>query len=346
MSSKKVDQIFLGNTLSAGLGQNFAREAVVLSKMPITVPACVIDNVCGSSLQALMWGCDTIEAGRNDSVFSLGAESITHVPFLIARDKREEGHQEDFIDSLNMDGLFCNMSGKLMGELAESLAQKFEVSRRSQDEFAFASHQKALEATEKGFFEKEITAIDQDNEKGRRLDDCIRKNISLQRLSELPSAFSEGGTVTAGNSSRICDGAAGVLLAGAEFIKENEIVPRARIIQSVSIANEPSQTYESGAVAIKQCLKLAGLSLKEIDLFEICEAFASQMIYTKERLKISSKKINLWGGDIALGHPMGASGLRALVTLMNMLEVKDKTTGLVCVSFGGGGSVAVIIERV
>ncbi len=342
---RDIQRVLLGNTLSAGLGQNFAREAVSRAGLPGDLPAAVINNVCGSGLEALIFGYEGILSGRQDAVLIAAAESVTHAPFLIPREKEEQLRREDVIDSVERDGLRCSLTGKLMGVLAEDLAQKHKISRKQQDEYAFESHRKASHATKEGFFIKEIIDMETAGALASMSDDCIRKRISLEAMAELPAAFREEGTVTAGNSSRICDGAAAVLLSAQRNKAEKERGLQARILACQSVTGDPATTYESGVKVIQACLKEARMTAEHIDLFEICEAFAAQAVYTFEKLQIPVAKRNIWGGDIALGHPMGVSGLRALVTLMNALRTKEKRRGMVCVSFGGGGSIAVMIER-
>lgn len=343
-SSQSIDQVIVGNTLSSGLGQNFAREAVFLSGLPVTVPAYVVDNVCGASLEGLILGCDSILAQRNHAVLCIGAESITYSPFLVSKEKVDAVTSADCRETLREDGLYCRMSHKLMGELAEALAEKHNISRERQDAFALESHKKAKAAMEKGLFLHEIVPLSEETLEDLN-DDCISKKISMERLEMLPPAFCEGGTLTAGNSSRICDGAAGVLLASETFVEEQGLYPRAEILQAVSVAGDPSDTYAFGVDAINLCLRKEGLKVSDIESFEICEAFASQILYTQDVLGIPSSKLNFFGGDIALGHPMGASGLRALVTLLNVLTQQQKTTGIACVSFGSGGAIAVLIKK-
>jgi acetyl-CoA C-acetyltransferase len=342
--ASQIQQVIMGNALSAGVGQNLAREAVCLAGFPLELPAYVVNNVCGAGLQGLLIGYESVLSQRNQSMIIAAAESATHSPFLVDRTKRDHPDDDDFVDSLTHDGLLCQITHQLMGDLAENLARAHAISRADQDECAFQSHKKARQATEAGFFRHEMVGP-ASGQKGLK-DDGIRRNINRDKLALLTGAFSQDGTVTAGNASKICDGAAAVWMADSQAIKDQGLQPKAKIVAAEGVAVDPADAYTSGEFAIQKCLKTAGLEIKDIDWFEICEAFAAQVLYTQRAMKIPLDKVNPWGGDIALGHPMGVSGLRALVTLMNALTVTEKRRGVVCVSFGGGGGIALIIERV
>jgi len=346
IKEKFIDQIIVGNSLSAGLGQNIARQAGALAGLPFDIPAYMVNNVCGAGLQALLLGMESILSGRNYLIAALGADSVTHAPFLVKKEEVGNESDEKYIDSLFYDGLFCQQTAMSMGMLAEQFAEKHSISREEQDLYALRSHKKASAALDEGALSKEIIFMEQKKRKDAFVDDSINKNITIEKLKQLPPAFLTGGTITAGNASSPCDGAVVILSASEEFVKEKRITPMARILEYTHIAIDPKETYESSAIAIKKCLKASGMLLKDIDVFEICEAFAAQMVFLQHNLRIPSSKLNIFGGDLALGHPMGASGLRAVVTLMNVLRSKGKEKGLICVSFGGGGAIAVILEMI
>ncbi|MDD3374138.1 MAG: thiolase family protein [Candidatus Omnitrophica bacterium] len=335
---EKINQVILGNTVSAGTGQNMARHAVSLSMLDISTPAFVINSVCGSGLESVIVGAQAILSGQADLVLAGGTESASHNPQIIK-------NQDELIESLLSDGLWCVMSDFHMGQLAENLAEEFNVSREAQDQLALESHQKAFKAQEQGKFDEEIVPIKKENGEIFSRDERIRKNISLERMTRLPSSFKESGTVTPGNASSAADAAALVLLAGEQAMKKYGFNPKARILGYSSVALEPKNSFLGAIKAAEECLKKCNLKNDDIDLFEIGESFASQAVLTKERLNIKDSKFNIFGGDIALGHPLGSTATRILVTLLHALKDQNKKIGLMSICFGGGGGVSMIIER-
>ena len=336
----KVDEVLLGNTVSAGTGQNVARQAIVLSGLSYSTPGFVVNGVCGSGLEAVIMGCRAIFCDGMDLVLAGGSESASQCPSLVYDSAQEP------VESLIRDGLWCNMSDQHMGQLAENLATKYNVSKEEQDTFSYQSHVKAVLAQEKNKFQKEIVPVQKEDGTLVDKDDRPRKNISMERMGNLPSAFQEDGTVTAGNASAPADGAAVVLLASAEAVKKyNLSKPKAKILGYASIALEPERCFEGAVIAVQESLKACGLTLADIDLFEIGESFASQVVWTKDQLKIPEEKLNIYGGDIALGHPLGSTGARLLVTLLHALENENKKLGLVSLCFGSGGALSMVIER-
>ncbi len=342
ISPSFIDQVILGNTVGAGTGQNLARQAAVLAKLPSTIPAYTVNNVCGAGLQAIILAAQAIEAQRAEIILAGGTESASQAPALLSQHE----DQEEKVDSLLHDGLFCSLTNKRMGDLAEIMAEEEHISRREQDELALASHRKAIQAQKQGKFAKEIVPIRLSSENILNEDERPRKNVSIEKFSVVASAFSKNGTVTAGNSSVPSDGAALVSMASDKGLKKLKAKPLARIVSYASIAVDPKDVFRSPVPAITECLKSAKNSLNDIDIFEISEAFAVQGIYTQKMLKIPVEKINIFGGDIALGHPLGAAGARILTTLCYALEDQKKKRGLACISYGGGGCLAVLIERV
>ncbi|MFA5059376.1 MAG: thiolase family protein [Candidatus Omnitrophota bacterium] len=340
-----VNQVILGNTVSAGLGQNPARHAAILGNLPDSVPALTINHVCGSGLQAVILAGQAIICQESDLVMAGGFESASRSPKILKKDASEKREDSDFSDSLIHDGLWCHITGKHMGELAEYLAEKNHISREEQDKYAYQSHLKACEAQELNQLAKEIVTVRINEDQIFTKDERPRRNISLERLSQLPAAFKDGGTVTAGNSCIPSDGAAVFLLASAQAVKKFKLKPKARVIAHASIAVEPKLTFTGSIISTEECLKKAKLKISDVDLFEISEAFAVQAIVTQQALKIPEEKMNIFGGDVALGHPLGAAGARILVTLVHALENQKKKTGLATVCLGGGGSVAVVIEN-
>ncbi|OGX27550.1 MAG: hypothetical protein A2787_09290 [Omnitrophica WOR_2 bacterium RIFCSPHIGHO2_01_FULL_48_9] len=339
-----IDEVVLGNTVGAGTGQNLARQAAVMAGLPVSIPAYTVNNVCGAGLQSVFLAAQAIQAGHASLVLAGGTESATHCPFLSSaqgKDKKPVAFQE----SLLQDGLLCPLTGKRMGDLAEWLARDSGISRQAQDRFAWESHRRAVEAQSGGKFRQEIVSVKMTADEFFKDDDRPRKNIKLETLAALPAAFVKNGCVTAGNSSVPSDGAAAVVAASEEAVKKEKLKPLARILGYAAVAVEPQKVFTAAVPAIEKCLKQCRLSLTDIDLFEISEAFAVQAIYTQQTLKIPEKKINIYGGDIALGHPLGAAGTRILVTLTQALVQEEKKLGLVCICLGGGGCLAMIIEN-
>jgi acetyl-CoA C-acetyltransferase len=240
----------------------------------------------------------------------------------------------------------CQLTQKHMGQLVEHLIKDFRISRERQDQYSFESHRKAAKAWGSGKFSEEVVPVSLPGGRWFTKDERPRKNITKQALSHFPPAFEKQGTVTAGNSSAPSDGAASLLLGSSRALKDYDLKACARLLGYASIALEPQKVFTAGVVSIRECLKGSGLSSRDFDLFEISEAFAAQAILTRDQLKIPEEKMNVWGGDIALGHPLGAAGARILVTLIHALRDRRKKKGLVCVCLGGGGAVSVAVEAV
>lgn len=344
-----VDEVILGNVVSAGTGQNPARQAAVLAGLPKEIPALTINNVCGAGLQSVVLAARSILAQDADLILAGGTESATRSPYFVKREDAEnyEAPQRELnpVDCLVHDGLLCQITGQRMGELVESLASQHGIGREEQDDYAFESHRKAVSAQRQDKFRGEILPV-KSPKKPIRKDEHPRRNLDREWLTRLPPVFWTGGTVTAGNSSLPCDGAAAVLAASERFVRKHKVKPLARILGYASIAIAPERGFESITEAVGVCLKKCGLRSGDIDLFELNEAFAAQIIFAGKQLKIPSKKINIFGGDIALGHPLGAAGARILVTLINALRDRRLKKGLACISYGGGGAVAMIVEAV
>ncbi len=341
----QVDQIIFGNTVSAGTGQNIARHGGFLAGLPVTTPGFTINHVCGSGLQSLILGAQAICSNEADTIIAGGTESASQAPYLVKR-KDKEKKEEDLTDSLIHDGLTCQLTGKHMGNLVENIAEKFRISRQAQDRFSFDSHTKACLAQEKGKFANEIVGVTLASGEIFRQDQRPRKNIDLEKLENLPGAFKEGGTVTAGNSSIPSDGAAAFIIASHEAVKKYKLQPKARLLGYSSIALAPEEVFLAAIGAIEACLKRCALKISDVDLFEISEAFAVQAILTQQKLKIPNEKMNIFGGDVALGHPLGAAGARILVTLVHALREQEKKRGIAAVCLGGGGAIAIAIEIV
>ncbi len=340
-----ISEVILGNTVSAGAGQNPARQAAFFSGLLASVPGVTVNSVCGSGLQSVIFSAQNISCQEKDFIIAGGAESASQCPSFVKKTEDGSAQQNNAVDSLIHDGLLCMLTGKHMGELAEFLAEKLSISREAQDEYALSSHLKATTAQDAGKFIAEIIPVTIKEGQFLSKDERPRKNITLDRLKSLPAAFKENGTVTAGNSSIPSDGAAVVLLASEAAVKKYTLKPKARILSYTSIAVEPQLVFTAAVTAVKECLKKGGLSIKDVDLFEISEAFAVQAIATQKELKIPENKMNVYGGDVALGHPLGAAGTRILVTLLHALQEEKKKIGVAAVCLGGGGAVAIAIEN-
>jgi len=338
-SQESIAEVILGNTVSAGTGQNLARHAVSLSNLSLKTPAYVVNNVCGSGLQAVILAAQKIKTQEADIVIAGATESATHNPTLLNRNKEEQ-------DSLQQDGLFCSLAQKSMGEICEDLAKNKNISRQKQDTYALESHQRACAARKKGDFKNEIVPMSVTGSKNFSEDERPREKTSLEKLARLPCAFHDEGSITAGNASSAADGACAFLIASQKYVERNKIVPLAKILGYVSMAFEPSRVFEDGIEVIIKCLNAIGLKMEEIDLFEVTEAFAAQAVFTQEQLTIPKDKMNIFGGDVALGHPLGIAGARALVTLVHALKNRKKNKGIVYTPFGAGGAIALAVESV
>ncbi len=348
---KRVGEVILGNVVSAGMGQNFARQAAILGKLPPQILSYSVNSVCGAGLYSVILGAQSILVnGGTGLVIAGGAESATHCPYFVKRreaENIEEGKAPELnpVDCLQHDGLSCRITGRRMGDLVEEIARKFKISREEQDDFAFESHRRACLAQRNNDFKNEVVAVKAPHKRVVK-DEHPRQNLDRAWLERLPPVFWTSGTVTAGNSSLSCDGAAAVLLASPEAARQCRLKPLARIAGYVSVAIDPQRSFEAMPEAVEVCLHKCGFQLKDIDLFELSEAFAAQIILTQKKLHIPPERVNIFGGDIALGHPLGAAGSRVLVTLVHALRGQKKKRGLACVSYGGGGAIAMIVETV
>lgn len=333
-----VGQVILGNTVAAGTGQNLARQAVVKAGLPVSLPAYLVNNVCGAGTQAVINGIQAILSADAQLVLAGGVESASQSPLLSYEADHPQKNKSPK-KSQEFDGLFCQILGQRMGDICEQTAAEHNITRDTQDQYALESHQKACRAQKEGKFVSEIVSVGSVS-----ADDRPRANVKIENFASLKPVFRPNGTLTSGNSSVPCDGACALLLGSASYVRAKRLKPKARILGYSSIAISPEKTFEAGPIAIQQCLKQTRLKLKDIDLFEVSEAFAAQAIFTRNTLKVSESKMNIWGGDIALGHPLGAVGARILVTLVSALRDQKKKRGIACVCYGGGGAIAMAVE--
>ncbi|KZE81539.1 acetyl-CoA acetyltransferase [Paenibacillus jamilae] len=344
-----IDQIFMGNVLQAGNGQNPARQAALKAGIPIDVPESTINTVCGSGLHAVALAYDSILAEQGNIVMAGGMESMSNAPYLLknARNGYKLGNGE-LVDSLVADGLTCPINHYHMGITAENVAEKYGISRLEQDAFAYESQIKASEAKNNKFFEEQIVPVMIKNKKETTYfteDEHIRGNTTKEKLSNLKPAFKENGTVTAGNASGINDGAAAMLVVSEDKCKEHALKPLAYIKGYSLVGVDPAYMGMGPVKAISSLLQKQGMSIDSIDLFEINEAFAAQALAVQKELGVNPEKVNVNGGAIAIGHPVGASGARVLVTLVHEMVRRSSRYGVVSLCIGTGMGIAMLVEN-
>ena len=344
----QVDEVIFGNVLQAGLGQNPARQASILAGIPESVPAISINKVCGSGLRTVAFAAQSIISGDNDIVVAGGMENMSMAPFLL--DKARWGYRMGdgkLVDSMIQDGLWDAFNNYHMGITAENVAEKYGITREDQDAFSLNSQQTANLAIEKGLFKEEIVPVLIKGRKGDTIfdtDEFPKKDSSAEGLAKLKPAFKKDGTVTAGNASGINDGAAAFVMMSTEKAKELGLKPMAKVLANASAGVDPKIMGIGPIPASQKALKKANLTIDDLDLIEANEAFAAQAIAVGKELKIDPSKLNITGGAVALGHPIGASGARILVTLLHGLKREKKKYGLATLCIGGGQGTATIVE--
>jgi len=349
----RVDEVLMGCVLQAGLGQNPARQAALKGGCPDTQSALTINKVCGSGLQAVMSAAQSIKAGDNSLVLAGGFENMTGAPYF-AKIRDGAGAPKfgpmQFEDHMQYDGLRCAFECWAMGNGADYIAKKYEVSRTDQDAWSARSHQRAAEATKNGWFKNEIVALtgEQCNDKkspGVSADEGIRAETTADGLAKLRPVFDKEGTVTAGNASQISDGGAAVAVASMAKAEQLGIKPIAKILAYHTSGVAPKDIFRAPALAVPAVIAKAGLKMSDIDLFELNEAFAAQVLQNMREGGVPEEKVNVAGGAIALGHPIGGSGARCLVTLLHNLIRTGGKRGVVALCLGGGNAVAMVVER-
>nr|WP_315022681.1 acetyl-CoA C-acetyltransferase [uncultured Aminipila sp.] len=350
LQNEQVDEVIFGNVLQAGLGQNPARQAAIRAGISVSTPALTINKVCGSGLKAVILAAQAIKAGDADIIVAGGMESMSRAPFLVngTRWGNKMGNSV-FVDEMMKDGLLDAIDDYHMGITAENVSEQWGVSREDQDLFALQSQRKAEVAIKEGRFKEEIVSVIIPNKKGDIVfdtDESPRFGSSLEELTKLKPSFKKDGSVTAGNASGLNDGAAAVVIMSTDKAKELGIKPLAKIKAYASAALEPSIMGYGACLAAKEALKKAHLEPEEIDLVEANEAFAAQSIAVVRDLKINADKVNVNGGAIALGHPLGSSGARILVTLLHAMDSANAKNGLATLCIGGGQGVALVVERI
>ncbi|HCD4747591.1 TPA: acetyl-CoA C-acetyltransferase [Staphylococcus aureus] len=349
LNPSEIDEVIIGNVLQAGQGQNPARIAAMKGGLPETVPAFTVNKVCGSGLKSIQLAYQSIVTGENDIVLAGGMENMSQSPMLVnnSRFGFKMGHQS-MVDSMVNDGLTDVFNQYHMGITAENLVEQYGISREEQDTFAVNSQQKAVRAQQNGEFDSEIVPVSIPQRKGEPIvvtkDEGVRENVSVEKLSRLRPAFKKDGTVTAGNASGINDGAAMMLVMSEDKAKELNIEPLAVLDGFGSHGVDPSIMGIAPVGAVEKALKRSKKELSDIDVFELNEAFAAQSLAVDRELKLPPEKVNVKGGAIALGHPIGASGARVLVTLLHQLN-DEVETGLTSLCIGGGQAIAAVVSK-
>tara|TARA_A100001011_G_scaffold82577_1_gene86050 strand:- start:2911 stop:4086 length:1176 start_codon:yes stop_codon:yes gene_type:complete len=340
----EIDEVVMGQVLTAAGGQNPARQAAINAGIQSSIPAYMVNQVCGSGLRAVISGYQSIKLGETKKIICGGQENMSLAPHSVFYRDKKEITEDKLVDTMMNDGLMDAFNNYHMGVTAENVANKFNISRKEQDEYALNSQKKTQIAISNNKFDEEIIKINQDGNLIEK-DEHPRANLKLEDLKKLKSVFKKKGTVTAGNSSGINDGAAALLLTTLEEAEKKSIDPLAKIVSWATVGVDPSLMGLGPIGAVNQAIKKANWKLKDIDLFEINEAFAAQCIAVRRELKIDQSKVNINGGAIALGHPIGASGARILVTLLHEMKRSNKKKGCATLCIGGGMGIALCIER-
>ena len=350
LEPSEVDHVLMGQVISAGCAQNTARQASIYAGIPVSTGAVTINKVCGSGMAAVMWAAQMVKLGDMKVVIAGGTENMTMAPYLLMQGR--QGYRfgnNKLIDAMYHDGLYDIYNDMAMGNTGDIIAERFNISREEMDEFAYKSHQKAHEATEKGKFQDEIVPVEiSDRKKGTitiTRDEGIRPDTTLEALAKLRPVFKKDGRVTAGNASQISDGASALVIMSEDYAKEKGIPIQAKIIAYGTNATKPEWVMEAPIEGVKQLLAKTGYSISDFDLIEHNEAFASASCAVRNTLKIPSVKFNVNGGAVALGHPLGCSGSRIIVTLFHELVKRNGHRGLATICLGGGEAMTMIIER-
>jgi len=345
-----IDEVILGNVVQGGVGQAAARQAMIAAGLPGTIPALTINKVCGSGLKAVMLGAQAIKAGDAQVVVAGGMESMSNAPFYVfgIRNGVKFGHQQ-LVDGVIHDGLWCSFGNCHMGGHAEYTAQKAQVSRADQDQFAYESHMKAVAAQDAGKFTAEIVPVEIPDRKGTitvSVDEPPRRDTTVESLAKLKAAFVKDGTVTAGNAPGLNDGASAIVVASLAFAQAHGLTPLARVSAYATGGGEPKDLFFAPIVAVQNLMKKDGKTIGDYDLIEANEAFAVQALADGRALGWDWSRVNVNGGAVALGHPIGASGARVLTTLLYAMQDQGKATGLATLCLGGGNAVALSVERI
>ncbi len=346
----QVQEVFMGNVVSANLGQAPARQAAIQAGIPNTVPCTTVNKVCASGMKSVMFAAQSIMLGHGDLIVAGGMESMSNIPYYMpkARWGHKYGHGE-LVDGLQKDGLTDAYDEVAMGVCADQTAVKYNISREAQDAYAIESYKRVAAATDDQSLRAEIVAVHVPQRKGDPLEiteDEEYKRVRFEKIPQLRPVFSKEGTVTAANASTINDGASALVLASKEKVEELGLKPFAKILAFADAAHEPMLFTTAPTKAVPIALQRAGLQASDMDYFEVNEAFAVVPMVFNQEMKLTEDKVNVFGGAVSLGHPLGASGARILTTLNNVLHQKDGSLGLAAICNGGGGASAMILERV
>jgi len=350
VQAEQVGETIFGNARQAGGGPNPARQISLRSGVPETAPAYTVNMACASSMKSIVLGAQEIASGHHDCVLAGGTESMSRLPYYLdgARWGYRLGNQE-LVDGMYRDGFFCPMAKMMMGETAELLAQQYKISREEQDQYALCSQQRAERAQSSGRFQDEIVPVVLDGKKGPQVfdrDEHIFLGASLEKMTKLPPVFSKTGTITAANSSGITDGAAAVIVASERFVRDNNLKPLARIIDTTAVGVDPRTMGIGPVPAMKKLQEKTGLRGDDYDLIELNEAFAAQVLACDRELHLDHDKLNVNGGAIALGHPIGCTGARIVVTLVHEMLKRKAKKGVATLCVSGGLGMALAIDNV
>ncbi len=349
ISPESIDELFFGNVCQANIGQAPARQTAIYGGLSVKTNTTTINKVCASGMKAIVFGSQSIELGENQMVIAGGMENMSMIPFYLEKARYGYGYGNSIlIDGLAKDGLTDAYQPQAMGCFGDSTAAKYNISRQEQDEYAIQSYKRSAKAWEKGYFEKEVTPVEIIDKKGNIKivsQDEEYKNVIFEKIPVLKPVFTKDGTVTAANASTINDGAAALVLTSAAVVQSSELSPVARIISYADAEQEPEWFTTSPVFAARKALERAGLTISDIDFFEVNEAFSVvPMVFCKE-LGLSYDNVNIFGGAVSIGHPLGCSGARIVTTLINVLHQKNGRYGLAAICNGGGGASAMIIEK-
>ena len=352
VDKKDVDEVLFGNVLQAGLGQNPARQAAIYAGLPIETPATTLNKVCGSGLHAVSLAYRSIKAGEVDCIVAGGMENMSLAPY-VSNNNRWGARMGNYsmVDAMVNDGLWDAFNNYHMGVTAENISERYGITREMQDELALRSQTRAAEAVAAGKFKDEIVPVVIPQKKGDPIvfdtDEYVKAGTTMEKLAKLKPAFKrDGGTVTAGNASGINDGAAAIIVCSGEFVEKHGLKPMAKVVATGSVGVDPSEMGLGPIPSVRQALKKAGLDTCDIDLYELNEAFAAQAAEVSKQLGLTPDNVNVNGGAIAIGHPIGASGARILVTLCHELAKRQGKYGVASLCIGGGMGEAVLVERV
>jgi len=350
VNPKNVNEVFMGNVCSANLGQAPARQAALSAGIFNTVPCTTINKVCSSGAKSIMFGAQSILLDQADIIVAGGMENMSSVPYYVpkARYGYKYGNSE-LIDGLHKDGLLDPYNEISMGVFADKTASKYDISREEQDAFALRSYENSALTTKNGFFSSEIIGVSVPQRRGEPIlivEDEEYKRVKFEKVSQLRPAFSKNGTVTAANASTINDGASALILASAEALKKYNLKPVAKILSFADAAHEPQWFTTAPTIAAPKALKLAKITISDVDYFEVNEAFSVVPLAFNKILDVDINKVNVHGGAVSLGHPLGTSGARIVTTLINVLQNRDAKVGCAAICNGGGGASSIVIERV